>query len=192
MVLEKLAHLHIIPTIQTLSEPSNQNKRKALSENNTLLDRFLRDERVYVAQLEQLLESRTAIERYGLLTQRSLQSIFGPISIMMDSQIQFLLEMEVNLCTSHEAQSRARPFASWCQSHAFKASEELARWERTDREFIRAHIETISAHEYGRREEYLSILSTCRRLLSMPRLRSYKYSQFLKVYTSSTLFYQTS
>lgn len=192
MVLEKLAHLHIIPTVQTLSEPSNQNKRKALSENNTLLDRFVRDERVYVAQLEQLLESRTAIERYGLLTQRSLQSIFGPISTMMDSQIQFLLEMEVNLSTSHEAQSRARPFATWCNSLAFQASEDLARWERTDREFIRAHIETISAHEYGRREEYLSILSTCRGLLSMPRLRSYKYSQFLKVYTSSTLFSQTS
>lgn len=176
MALAELTRLLFIPTIPTLPRSDLADNEDPISRSKALLDQFVRDERVYLLHLEQLLESRTIIEKYELLHQDELNFIFKPVSVMMDSQIQFLLGIELILSASHENQSRARLFESWCEGPALPTLETFVKREKINRELLTIHLEASQANEKS-----LRILSTCRSLLSTPRFRLGKYHEFLNV-----------
>ena len=183
MVLAELPPHNTMQTLKTHYSLLRENKKKARvyqNQHSTFVEEFVRDERVYLLQLEQLLESKIAIEKRGMLHNQQLDEIFGPVSIVMDHQIQFLLDMEINLSKPVQEQRWAQPFLVLKYGQTFWAYQTLVVEEKKNKSIIESHILGL---EDRIEEEYLGTLTACYNLLSMPRVRLDKHHNLLEVYS---------
>lgn len=144
-----------------------------------LVEEFLSEERLYVRDLQTLLEMKDIIAQDEVFGGYQLHEVFGPLSRMVENQINFLMTLEVIASHDIMRQRWKIPFEMWQQAVGPYAV--FIVHEQKNREILRSRLSTMD-QRFKADDAVQSALSTCLRLLPTPFLLLARYNRFLRVW----------
>lgn len=141
-----------------------------------IAEEFLMSERAYTNNLKEFLTMKDVIGRLGLLSQREWQSIFELIPTLIDSQIDFLIGVEMNMMKDTDDRTWTKLSDVWSRLWLAIAAF-LSRGE----DFKQMLRSSIARHNQNNDGHIIQPLVTSLRFIALPSHHLPKYGQFLEV-----------
>jgi hypothetical protein len=142
-----------------------------------ITEEFLKEERVYTRQLEELVDVKKDIQRSEFLARDECDSVFGSLNLLLDFQIAFLVGLEMNMMRAPKDRRWAALFTRLADSCPKFATFISA--EDSSKRLLRFRLEQRKQYDGDR---VSTLLATCLRLIPAPSQRLPKYQVFLQVF----------
>ncbi|KAF2669148.1 Dbl homology domain-containing protein [Microthyrium microscopicum] len=185
LILQRLTIAGEITTVDVKTALENQMMNKQ-SATELIAQLFLAEERAYVSQLQELVNAKEGLERTTGLTGDEIHSTFGPLHMIINGQIRFLMGLEMAILEESTERKLGALFVDWSGIGPLYAN--FISREPIGKELLRKRLgnsqeDSTTAHNVSR-------LATAIKLLTAPSQRLAKYPGFLDEILQASIFDQ--
>ncbi len=149
-----------------------------------IMEAYTAGHRRCVGQLEELPTLERHIRILRLLTDQQIDTIFRPLSDMMEAELNFLLEIERSMLMPLEAQRWNVAFQEWSEK------AELYGWligsQNRNKALLRAQLDSGEPNEGGPEALQTEAITACLRIHSLPLRMLTAKVEFITVSTPAT------
>ncbi|KAK4241749.1 hypothetical protein C8A03DRAFT_30050 [Achaetomium macrosporum] len=142
---------------------------------DSAIEKFLAQERLFFAQLEDLPTVERQMRILNLLVEDRLSAIFMPLHEFMNAQLRFLLDTERNLLWRPRHQRWSAAFKHW--SRNAQLCGKLIGSEIRNKAVLKARLGTAEGNQFGPQAD---TIAACFRLISLPARSMLGHLEFLE------------
>ncbi len=151
-----------------------------------IMEEFIAGQRQYVGQLQELPILERQTRTLQLLTDQQIDTIFRPLSDMLEAELNLLLAIERNLLIPFEAQRWNGAFLEW--SKKAELYGRLIGSESRNKALLRARLGGAEPNAGGPKALQTDAIAACLRIHSLPLSMLTAKEEFITVSTPLTWF----